>query len=72
VFLSYPDANEFPPIISFKRLENVIHNSPPDSPTPSGDFKSKLRSAQQPTKKTVNDDKLLVVVEADEAHTMTM
>ncbi|KIM88098.1 hypothetical protein PILCRDRAFT_3154 [Piloderma croceum F 1598] len=31
---SYPDADEFPPITSFK-LENVIRNSPHDSPTPS-------------------------------------
>jgi hypothetical protein len=69
---SYLDANEFPPIASFKKLENVIRNSPRDSPTPSGDFKSKLRSAQQPEKKTVSDDEPLVVVEADEAHTMTM
>ena len=69
---SYPDANKFPPITSFKGLENIIRNSPPDSPTPSRDFMSKLQSAQQSAKKTVNDDEPLVVVEADEAHTMTM
>ena len=39
---------------------------------PSGDFKSKLRSAQQSAKKTVSDDEPLVVVEADEAHAMMM
>ena len=69
---SNPHADEFPPIVSFKKLENVIRNSPHDSPTPSGNFKSKLRSAQQPARKTVSDDEPLVVVEADEAHTMTM
>jgi hypothetical protein len=69
---SYPDANEFPPIASFKRLEDVIRNSPPDSPSPSGEFKSKPRSAQQPAKKNVGDDEPLVVVEADEVHTMTI
>ena len=69
---SYPDANEFPPIASFKRLEDVIRDSPPDSPTPSGELKSKPRSAQQPAKKTVGDDEPLVVVEAHEAHTMTI
>jgi hypothetical protein len=53
-------------------LEDVIRNSPPESPTPSRDFKAKLRSVQQSAKRSVGDDEPLVVVEADEAHTMTM
>jgi hypothetical protein len=64
---SQSDAKEFPPITSFKKLERVIRNSPPDSPTPSTDYKDKLRSSS----KGVGNDEPLVVLEVDEAHTMT-
>jgi hypothetical protein len=65
----HPDANEFPPITSFKKLEDLVRNSPPDSPMPS---RPKLRSAQKATKKTISDDEPWVVLAADEANTMTI